>query len=110
MQVLDNFDAGVVILDENYNVCAWNTFMQAYSGISSVQIMGKSLFDIVPDLPKLWLQNKIQSMFKLRMRLFSVWEDRPWVFRFLFEFLSNFWQFRYHVSKHDFNTITLIIR
>jgi diguanylate cyclase (GGDEF)-like protein len=83
VQVLDNFDAGVVILDHNYNVCAWNTFMQAYSGISSVQIIGKSLFDIVPDLPKTWLQNKIQSTFKLRMRSFSAWEDRPWVFRFL---------------------------
>ncbi|KPA51061.1 diguanylate cyclase [Photobacterium leiognathi subsp. mandapamensis] len=82
MQVLDHLDAGIVILDKNYNVYAWNTFMQAYSGISSEQIMGKSLFDVVPHLPEKWLKNKIASTFKLRMRSFSAWEDRPWIFKF----------------------------
>ncbi|GAA04215.1 sensor domain-containing diguanylate cyclase [Photobacterium leiognathi] len=82
MQVLDHLDAGIVILDKNYNVYAWNTFMQSYSGISTEQIMGKSLFDVVPHLPEKWLKNKIASTFKLRMRSFSAWEDRPWVFKF----------------------------
>ena len=85
MQVLDHLDAGIVILDKDYNVYAWNTFMQAYSGISTDQIMGKPLFDVVENLPENWLKNKISSTFKLRMRSFSAWEDRPWVFKF-----SNF--------------------
>ncbi|OLQ70142.1 diguanylate cyclase [Photobacterium proteolyticum] len=85
MQVMDNIDAGVVIIDKEYNVWAWNTFMQAYSGITSEQIMGKNLFDVVDDLPVKWLKNKIASTFKLRMRSFSCWEDRPSIFNF-----SNF--------------------
>ncbi|MCG3866040.1 MULTISPECIES: diguanylate cyclase [unclassified Photobacterium] len=85
MQVLDHLDAGIVILDKDYNVYAWNTFMQAYSGISTDQIMGKPLFDVIDNLPENWLKNKISSTFKLRMRSFSAWEDRPWVFKF-----SNF--------------------
>ncbi|MGF1758679.1 diguanylate cyclase [Photobacterium sagamiensis] len=85
MQVMDNIDAGVVILDKNYTVLAWNTFMQAYSGISSERIMGQNLFDTVKDLPEEWLKNKIESTFKLRMRSFTSWEDRPSIFNF-----SNF--------------------
>jgi len=85
MQVMDNIDAGVVIIDKEYNVWAWNTFMQAYSGITTEQIMGKNLFDVVDDLPVDWLKNKIASTFKLRMRSFSCWEDRPSIFNF-----SNF--------------------
>ena len=85
MQVMDNIDAGVVILDKEYTVWAWNTFMQAYSGISSELIMGKNLFDAIEGLPEAWLKNKIVSTFKLRMRSFSCWEDRPRIFNF-----SNF--------------------
>lgn len=82
MQVIDNIDVGVVILDKDYTVCAWNTFMQAYSGITADQIMGKNLFTVVENLPEEWLKNKIESTFKLRMRSFSCWEDRPSIFNF----------------------------
>ncbi|MGF1687393.1 diguanylate cyclase [Photobacterium japonica] len=85
MQIIDNIDAGVVMLDKAYRVLSWNTFMQAYSGISDDQIIGKNLFSVVPDLPETWLKNKIQSTFKLGTRSFSCWEDRPHVFQF-----SNF--------------------
>ncbi|MGF1878853.1 diguanylate cyclase [Photobacterium frigidiphilum] len=85
MQVMDNIDVGVVIIDKHYNVMAWNTFMQAYSGISSDDIMGRNLFDVLDDLPEEWLKNKIESTFKLGMRSFTSWEDRPSIFNF-----SNF--------------------
>ncbi|MCQ1059062.1 diguanylate cyclase [Photobacterium sp. DNB23_23_1] len=82
VQLIDNIDAGVVMLDREYRVMTWNTFMQAYSGISADQIMGESLFEAMPDLPQEWLQNKIQSTFKLGTRSFSCWEDRPYIFNF----------------------------
>ncbi|MGF1703925.1 diguanylate cyclase [Photobacterium makurazakiensis] len=82
MQVIDNIDAGVVILDHEYSVLAWNTFMQAYSGVSADQIMGKNLFDVIEHLPIDWLKNKIASAFKLRTRSFSCWEDRASIFNF----------------------------
>lgn len=81
-QVIDNIDAGVVMLDRDYRVMTWNTFMQAYSGISADQIMGLNLFEVVPDLPETWLKGKIESAFKLGTRSFSGWEDRPYIFNF----------------------------
>ncbi|UXI02632.1 diguanylate cyclase [Photobacterium sp. TY1-4] len=82
MQVLDNIDAGVVIMDKSHQVWAWNSFMQAYSGITSDRIIGKNLFEVMTDLPVAWLKQKIDSTFKLRMRSFSCWEDRPSIFHF----------------------------
>ncbi|PSU34374.1 sensor domain-containing diguanylate cyclase [Photobacterium lutimaris] len=82
-QLIDNIDAGVVMLDREYRVMTWNTFMKAYSGISADQIMGENIFEVIPDLPQEWLKNKIQSTFKLGTRSFSCWEDRPYIFHFI---------------------------
>lgn len=90
MQILSELDAGLIVIDQNYTVCAWNSFMQAYSGIRADQIIGKSLFEVVTDLPEQWLRRKVDSAFKLRSRSFSCWEDRPYLFKFkYFSPISN---------------------
>ncbi|CCN82950.1 putative GGDEF and PAS/PAC family protein [Vibrio nigripulchritudo SFn27] len=82
LQVMDNMDAGLVVLDTNYKVCTWNSFMQSYSGITADIIMGHNLFDLFPQLPSEWLKAKIEASIKLKMRGFSSWEDRPYLFEF----------------------------
>lgn len=82
MQLLDTLDAGLVVIDREYHVCAWNSFMQNYSGINAESIMGKSLFDSYPELPESWLRAKLESASKLKTRGFSNWEDRPIIFEF----------------------------
>ncbi|EGA70683.1 putative GGDEF protein [Vibrio sinaloensis DSM 21326] len=82
MQIIGDLDAGLIVLDEQYRVCAWNAFMQGYSGIGAEHILGKVLFDIIPDLPESWLRKKVDSSFKLNSRGFSCWEDRPYLFKF----------------------------
>ncbi|MBD1556892.1 diguanylate cyclase [Vibrio sp. S9_S30] len=82
LQVMDNMDSGLVVLDKSYNVCTWNSFMQSYSGITADIIMGHNLFDLFPQLPSEWLKSKIEASIKLKMRGFSSWEDRPYLFEF----------------------------
>lgn len=82
MQLLDTLDAGLVVVDREYNVCAWNSFMQNYSGINAESIMGKCLFTTYPNLPEAWLKAKLESTSKLKTRGFSNWEDRPVIFEF----------------------------
>lgn len=82
IQALDTIDVGLVVIDINYEVCLWNSFMQNYSGIVSTKIMTKNLFEVVPDLPEEWLIAKIDAAVKLDTRTFSRWEDRPYVFQF----------------------------
>lgn len=82
MQLLDTLDAGLVVVDREYNVCAWNSFMQNYSGINADSIMGKCLFESYPNLPEKWLRAKLESTGTLKTRGFSNWEDRPIIFEF----------------------------
>ncbi|RTZ18086.1 sensor domain-containing diguanylate cyclase [Vibrio aquaticus] len=82
MQIIGDLDAGLIVVDHEYKVCAWNSFMQSYSGITADKILGKVLFDVVPDLPEAWLRRKINTSFKLNSRGFSCWEDRPYLFKF----------------------------
>lgn len=59
MQVIGDLDAGLIVLDQDYQVCTWNAFMQSYSGITSDKILGKVIFDVISDLPETWLRKKL---------------------------------------------------
>ncbi|MDF5544189.1 diguanylate cyclase, partial [Vibrio parahaemolyticus] len=40
-QILDTMDSGLIVLDQEYKVCVWNSFMQSYSGVLSQEILGE---------------------------------------------------------------------
>ncbi|CED71285.1 GGDEF family protein [Aliivibrio wodanis] len=82
VQTVDNMDAGVVVVDLENKVCAWNHFMQAYSGVNIDQALGKSLFELFPTAPQSWLTAKINLTRHLSSNGFSNWEERPLVFPF----------------------------
>ncbi|USD66590.1 sensor domain-containing diguanylate cyclase [Vibrio sp. SCSIO 43136] len=100
MQIMDNMDAGLIVIDLDYNVCTWNSFMRSYSGIDSDLIHGHCLFDFFPDLPKAWFMAKVQSVIKLQMRTFSSWEERPYLFEF-----NNFSPVTHGLSKMYQNVV-----
>ena len=82
MQIIGDIDAGLIVIDREYQVYAWNSFMQSYSGIKANEIIGKPLFEVVTDLPEEWVKRKVDTAFKLKSRSFSCWEDRPYLFKF----------------------------
>jgi len=82
MQIIGDLDAGLIVIDREYQVYAWNSFMQSYSGIKANEIIGKPLFEVVTDLPEEWVKRKVDTAFKLKSRSFSCWEDRPYLFKF----------------------------
>ena len=82
MDAVQNMDVGLVILDRDCRVQAWNSFMINHSGIAPGEAQGSDLFSLFPDIPSTWLRHKIDSVFMLKNRAFSIWEQRPYVFRF----------------------------
>ncbi|HHY0585789.1 TPA: diguanylate cyclase [Vibrio parahaemolyticus] len=81
-QILDTMDSGLIVLDPEYNVCVWNSFMQSYSGVLSQDILGQCLFDHFDELPRTWLETKLKTSADLETRSFSSWENRPYLFKF----------------------------
>lgn len=82
MDILQNIDVGLVVMDENYTIDVWNSFMQNHSGKAPEKVLGKSLFEAFPELPEVWFKHKAQSVFVLQNTAFTTWEQRPYLFRF----------------------------
>ncbi|MET1080224.1 MAG: ATP-binding protein [Pseudomonas sp.] len=80
--VLQHINLGVLLLDEQCRVSYWNDFMAVNSGKDSDEVLGQSLFEVFPELPRLWLQKKIDGVFALKNLAFTSWQQRPHLFNF----------------------------
>ena len=49
MDMLQTIDVGLVVLDKNYQVQVWNSFMENHSGLSPSNTKNKVIFDIFKD-------------------------------------------------------------
>lgn len=82
MDMLQNIDVGLVILDHDYKIQTWNSFMRNHSNLSASETIGENIFDIFSDIPRTWFQRKVDSVFMLNNRAFTTWEQRPYLFKF----------------------------
>ncbi|WP_123421998.1 GGDEF domain-containing protein [Gallaecimonas pentaromativorans] len=82
LDVLQTLDVGLVIIDRQHKVQFWNDFMANHAGQGSEQVAGKSLFEIFPELPRQWLEQKTETVMALKTLAFSGWEQRPHPFPF----------------------------
>ncbi|WP_286237315.1 diguanylate cyclase domain-containing protein [Neptuniibacter halophilus] len=60
-QVLDKLQAGVILLDDQLNVCFWNDWMAQHSGIPFQQISGQTLFDALNLKPESYLISRARQ-------------------------------------------------
>jgi diguanylate cyclase (GGDEF)-like protein/PAS domain S-box-containing protein len=82
MDVLQNIDVGLVIFDREYKIQLWNGFMENHSGLRPDEVHDKALFESFPDIPEAWFRQKAEPVFELKTRTFTIWEQRPYVFKF----------------------------
>ncbi len=82
MDILQNIDVGLVVLDRDYNIQLWNGFMESHSGLSPQKTRGENLFELFSEIPQDWFMKKAEPVFQLKTRTFTIWEQRPYLFRF----------------------------
>ena len=82
MSLLQSIDVGVIVLDRDYKVQVWNSFMENHSGIRPEKIRGNNLFKCFSEIPADWFKRKTESVFLLHNHSFSTWENRPYLFKF----------------------------
>lgn len=80
--VVERVGFGIFVLDREMKVLMWNRFMQDHSGLTAEKVVGKSIFASFPELPRVWLTRKLESVFQLGSFAFSSWEQRPYLFKF----------------------------
>ncbi|OHU87739.1 MULTISPECIES: sensor domain-containing diguanylate cyclase [Pseudoalteromonas] len=82
MDMFNTVDIGLVVLDREYRVCVWNGFMENHSGLLPSAVKDKDIFDIFPSIDEKWFRSKAESVFVLKNRSFTIWEQQPYIFRF----------------------------
>lgn len=82
MEMLHNIDVGLVVLDKDFHIQIFNGFMENHSGLLPRQVKGKVIFDLFDEVPVDWFTRKAESVFLLKNKAFSIWEQRPYLFKF----------------------------
>lgn len=82
LAVVQNIDVGVVVLDRDYCVQVWNTFMENRSGVQPKDAQNRNFLSLFPEIDRQWFSRKVESVATLGTPAFTVWEQRPYLVRF----------------------------
>lgn len=82
MEMLHNIDVGLVVLNRDYQVQIWNGFMENHSGLKPAEAKDQVLFDLFDEIDVDWFKRKVESVYLLKNKAFTIWEQRPYVFKF----------------------------
>lgn len=82
LAIVQSIDVGVVVLDREYRVQAWNTFMENRSGVQPKDAQNRNFFSLFPEIDRQWFSRKVESVATLGTPAFTVWEQRPYLMRF----------------------------
>jgi len=82
MDMLQGIDIGLVVIDREYKVNVWNSFLENHSGKTAKFVMDKNLFDVFPEISADWFKRKVEAVLLLKNRGFSTWEQHPYLFKF----------------------------
>ncbi len=82
LDIVQCIDVGVIVLDRQYQVEVWNSFMENHSGMGPDEVHGKALFTLFPEINETWLRRKVDTVVQLGTRAFSLWEQHPYLMHF----------------------------
>ncbi len=82
MDIIQSIDVGLVVINREYEIQLWNSFMENHSVLDAHSAKGKNLLETFPNIPRQWFKHKVESVFLLKNSAFSVWEQRDHLFRF----------------------------
>lgn len=81
VDMVQNVDMGLIVLDRDFTIHVWNGFMTHHSGKVGEEVLGKSFFDIFPEIDQEWFKSKSKPTFELACRTFLIWRQHPYLFK-----------------------------
>jgi diguanylate cyclase (GGDEF)-like protein len=82
MDMFQTVDVGLVVLSTDYRIQVWNGFMENHSGLTPRQVRDRVIFDMFSEIDEEWLRRKCDPVILLKNRAFTIWEQKPYIFRF----------------------------
>jgi len=81
-QAFLHVNIGILTIDKNYNIVLANDFVVDYTQKPKEDIIDNNLFSVYPQLPKAWVERRINNIILLKNSSFISWEQRPSLFKF----------------------------
>lgn len=81
IDMVQHVDLGLIVLDKDFKVQVWNAFMVHHSGKAAEKVLGKSIFEVFPEVDEAWFKLKTKPSFELACRTFIIWNQRPYLFK-----------------------------
>jgi diguanylate cyclase (GGDEF)-like protein len=82
LDMFQTVDVGLVVLTTDYKIQVWNGFMENHSGLTPRQVRDRVLFDLFSEIDEDWLRRKCDPVILLKNKAFTIWEQRPYIFKF----------------------------
>lgn len=82
LTIIQSIDVGVVVLDRDFRVEVWNSFMENRSGVEYSDACQQNFFALFPEVDEAWFRRKVESVATLGVPGFTNWEQRPFLLRF----------------------------
>jgi diguanylate cyclase (GGDEF)-like protein len=82
LDMFQTVDVGLVVLTTDYKIQVWNGFMENHSGLTPRQVRDRVLFDLFSEIDEDWLRRKCDPVILLKNKAFTIWEQRPFIFKF----------------------------
>ncbi|WP_440874582.1 diguanylate cyclase [Thalassotalea sp. PLHSN55] len=80
LAIADKINTGVLIVTGSGEIVKWNRFLQVHANKAPEQVIGLSVYDVFPELPKRWFERKLLSVLQLNTPSFCSWEQRHHLF------------------------------
>lgn len=80
--IVERIEVGICALDRDGRVLLWNRFMAMHSGLGAETVLGRSIYEIFPEVSRPWLEKKLASVFLLKNYAFTSWQQRAFLFPF----------------------------
>ncbi|MFH1721636.1 MAG: PAS domain S-box protein [Candidatus Altiarchaeota archaeon] len=62
--IVEKSPIGIHVVDKEYNVLSWNSYLEKYSGLKKERIIGKNLFKVIPGLAKQGIHKDYNNVLK----------------------------------------------
>lgn len=69
-KILDNLNEGIIIINDNLEICYWNNFMEAMTDKSLDQVEGKNLLSVLPKLNTNYFRKSVNNLFENGNKVF----------------------------------------
>lgn len=61
-EVLNNVNEGIIIVNENFDIFFWNSYMESITNMKGSQAIGNNLYTVLPSLNKNYFKNVVNNI------------------------------------------------